>query len=152
MNMNTVQYLYCHPNLASFMILHPLTADAVLKCQVITQHSPTCWSTGQFHPIPFSLPYCINCPLHQGVRVANWVWELIIGIEMVRDRRKPKYAINRTILDTTFHKQLILRFIGIERPWNTPKTAIITQKLLQISCFLWICPPDCGLYLSFPGI
>ena len=63
-NMNMVLYLYCHPNLASFMILHPLTADAVLKCQVITQHSPTCWSTGQFHPIPFSLPYCINCPLH----------------------------------------------------------------------------------------
>ena len=62
--MNMVQYLYCHPNLASFMILHPLTADAVLKCQVITQHSPTWWSTGQFHPIPFSLPYCINCPLH----------------------------------------------------------------------------------------
>ena len=56
--------IYCHPNVASFMILHPLTADAVLKCQVITQHSPTCWSTGQFHPIPFSLPYCINCPLH----------------------------------------------------------------------------------------
>ena len=53
-NMNMVQYLYCHPNLASFMILHPLTADAVLKCQVITQHSPTCCSTGQCHPIPFS--------------------------------------------------------------------------------------------------
>ena len=52
----------------------------------------------------------------QGVRVANLVRELIIGIEMVRDRRKPKYAINRTILDKNFHKQLILRYIGIERP------------------------------------
>ena len=38
------------------------------------------------------------------------------GIETVRDRRKPKYAINRTILDKNFHKQLILRYIGIERP------------------------------------
>ena len=56
--------IYCHPNVASFMILDPLIADAVLKCQVITQHSPTCWTTGQFHLIPFSLPYCINCPLH----------------------------------------------------------------------------------------
>ena len=54
MNMNMVQYLYCHPNLVSFMILHPLTADAVLKCQVITRHSPTCCSTGQCHSIPFS--------------------------------------------------------------------------------------------------
>ena len=45
----------------------------------------------------------------QGVRVANLVWELIIGIETVRDRRKPKYAINRTMLDKNFHKQLILR-------------------------------------------
>ena len=52
----------------------------------------------------------------QGVRVAIWVRELIIGIETVRDRRKPKYAINRTILDKNFHKQLILRYIGIERP------------------------------------
>ena len=53
---------------------------------------------------------------NQGVRVANWVRELIIGIETVCDRRKPKYAINRTILDKNFHKQLILRYIGIERP------------------------------------
>ena len=52
----------------------------------------------------------------QGVRVANLVRELIIGIETVCDRRKPKYAINRTILDKNFHKQLILRYIGIERP------------------------------------
>ena len=52
----------------------------------------------------------------QGVRVANWVRELIIGIETVRDRRKPKYAINRTILDKNFHKQLILRYIGRGRP------------------------------------
>ena len=48
-------------------------------------------------------------PIEQGVRLANWVRELIIGIETVRDRRKPKYAINRTILDKNFHKQLILR-------------------------------------------
>ena len=52
----------------------------------------------------------------QGVRLANWVRELIILIETVRDRRKPKYAINRTILDKNFHKQLILKYIGIERP------------------------------------
>ena len=44
----------------------------------------------------------------QGVRVANLVRELIIGIETVRDGGKPKYAINRTILDKNFHKQLIL--------------------------------------------
>ena len=55
-------------------------------------------------------------PPTQPLRVANWVRELIIGIETVRDRRKPKYAINRTILDKNFHKQLILRYIGIERP------------------------------------
>ena len=48
----------------------------------------------------------------QGVRVANLVRELIIGIEMVSDGGKPKYAINRTILDKNFHKQLILRYIG----------------------------------------
>ena len=52
----------------------------------------------------------------QGVRVANLVRELIIGIETVCDRRKPKYAINRTILDKNFHKQLILRYIGRGRP------------------------------------
>ena len=52
----------------------------------------------------------------QGVRVANLVRELIIGIETVRDRMKPKYAIDRTSLDKNFHKQLILRYIGIERP------------------------------------
>ena len=68
--------------------------------------------------------------MKQGVRIANLVRELIIGIETVCDSRKPKYAINRTILDKNLHKQLILRYIGIERPWNTPKTAIITQKLL----------------------
>ena len=51
----------------------------------------------------------------QGVRLANWVRELIIGTETFRDRRKPKYAINRTILDKNFHKQLILRYIGTER-------------------------------------
>ena len=45
----------------------------------------------------------------QGVRVANLVRELIIGIEMVCDGGKPKYAINRTVLDKNFHKQLILR-------------------------------------------
>ena len=58
----------------------------------------------------------INVSLIQGVRVANLVRELIIGIETVRDRRKPKYAINRTILDKNFHKQLILRYIGRGRP------------------------------------
>ena len=58
----------------------------------------------------------LNIPARQGVRVANLVRELNIGIETVRDRRKPKYAINRTILDKNFHKQLILRYIGIERP------------------------------------
>ena len=52
----------------------------------------------------------------QGVRLVNWVRELIIGIETFRDGGKPKYAINRTILDKNFHKQLILRYIGIERP------------------------------------
>ena len=41
--------------------------------------------------------------VRQGVRVANLVRELIIGIETVCDRRKPKYAINRTILDNNFH-------------------------------------------------
>ena len=52
----------------------------------------------------------------QGVRLANLVRELIIGIETVRDGGKPKYAINRTILDKNFHKQLILRYIGRGRP------------------------------------
>ena len=62
----------------------------------------------------------------QGVRVANWVRELIIGIETVRDRRKPKYAINRTILDKNFHKQLILRMYWQRKAMKTPKTVIIT--------------------------
>ena len=66
----------------------------------------------------------------QGVRVAIWVRELIIGIETVCDRRKPKYAINRTILDKNFHKQLILGMYWQRGPCNTPKTVIITQKLL----------------------
>ena len=54
--------------------------------------------------------------VEQGVRLANLFRELIIGIETVCDRRKPKYAINRTILDKNFHKQLILRYIGKGRP------------------------------------
>ena len=52
--------------------------------------------------------YLIFVAGEQGVRVANWVRELIIGIETFRDGGKPKYAINRTILDKNFHKQLIL--------------------------------------------
>ena len=66
----------------------------------------------------------------QGVRVANLVRELIIGIETVRDRRKPKYAINRTILDKNFHKQLILRMYWQRKAMKTPKTVIITQEML----------------------
>ena len=58
--------------------------------------------------------------LGQGVRVANLVWELIIGIETVRDRRKPKYAINRTILDKNFHKQLILRMYWQRKAMKHP--------------------------------
>ena len=56
----------------------------------------------------------------QGVRVANRVRELIIGIETVRDRRKPKYAINRTILDKNFHKQLILRLYWQRKAMKHP--------------------------------
>ena len=59
-------------------------------------------------------------PWCQGVRVANLVWELIIGIETVRDRRKPKYAINRTILDKNFHKQLILRMYWQRKAMKHP--------------------------------
>ena len=65
-----------------------------------------------------------------GVRVANWVRELIIGIETFRDGGKPKYAINRTILDKNSHKQLILGMYWQRGPWNTPKTVIITQEML----------------------
>ena len=52
-----------------------------------------------------------NWPKHtgQGVRIANLVRVLIMGIEIVCDSMKPKYAINRTILVRNFHKQLILR-------------------------------------------
>ena len=56
----------------------------------------------------------------QGVRVANLVRELIIGIETVCDRRKPKYAINRTILDKNFHKQLILRMYWQRKAMKHP--------------------------------
>ena len=45
----------------------------------------------------------------QGVGVANLVRELIIGIEMVCDGGKPKYAINRTVLDKNFHNINCLR-------------------------------------------
>ena len=62
----------------------------------------------------------------QGVRLTNLVRELIIGIETVCDRRKPKYAINRTILDKNFHKQLILRMYWQRKAMKTPKTVIIT--------------------------
>ena len=62
----------------------------------------------------------------QGVRVPNLVRELIIGIETVRDRRKPKYALNRTILDKNFHKQLIFRLYWQRKAMKTPKTVIIT--------------------------
>ena len=56
----------------------------------------------------------------QGVRIANLVRELIIGIKTVRDRRKPKYAINRTILDKKFHKQLILRMYWQRKAMKHP--------------------------------
>ena len=56
----------------------------------------------------------------QGVRVANLVRELIIGIETVCDRRKPKYAMNRTILDKNFHKQLILRIYWQRKAMKHP--------------------------------
>ena len=56
----------------------------------------------------------------QGVRIANLVRELIIGIKTVRDRRKPKYAINRTILDKNFHKQLILRMYWQRKAMKHP--------------------------------
>ena len=62
----------------------------------------------------------------QGVRVANLVRELIIGIEMACDGGKPKYAINRTVLDKNFHKQLILRMYWQRKAMKTPKTVIIT--------------------------
>ena len=57
---------------------------------------------------------------YQGVRVANPVRELNIGIETVCDRKKPKYAINRTILDKNFHKQLILRIYWQRKAMKHP--------------------------------
>ena len=63
---------------------------------------------------------CMPFALEQGVRLANSVWELIIGIETVRDRRKPKYAMNRTILDKNFHKQLILRIYWQRKAMKHP--------------------------------
>ena len=56
----------------------------------------------------------------QGFRIAHLVRELIIGIKTVRDRRKPKYAINRTILDKNFHKQLILRMYWQRKAMKHP--------------------------------
>ena len=58
--------------------------------------------------------------VRQGVRVANLVRELNIGIETVCDRRKPKYAINRTILDKNFYKQLILRMYWQRKAMKHP--------------------------------
>ena len=74
-------------------LLQNLTLSIIITTQVITRH---------------------------GVRLANLVRELIIGIETVRDRRKPKYAINRTILDKNFHKQLILRMYWQRKAMKHP--------------------------------
>ena len=58
--------------------------------------------------------------LVQGVRITNLVLDLNVGIKTVRDRRKPKYAINRTILDKNFHKQLILRMYWQRKAMRHP--------------------------------
>ena len=57
------------------------------------------------------------------MRIANLVRVLIMGIEIVCDSMKPKYAINRTILVRNFHKQLILRMYlqrkVMKHPYNS---------------------------------
>ena len=69
---------------------------------------------------PISTALIMEKPVRQGVRVANPVRELNIGIETVCDRRKPKYAMNRTILDKNFHKQLILRIYWQRKAMKHP--------------------------------
>ena len=58
--------------------------------------------------------------MKQGVRIANLVRELIIGVKTVCDRRKPKHATKRTILDKNFHKQLILRMYWQRKAMKHP--------------------------------
>ena len=91
------------PPSSELVVLQHLVHDR--KCSIIVlgyaMHNPILHSS--------YLYISTMVTMDQGVRVANLVRELNIGIETVCDRRKPKYAINRTILDKNFHKQLILR-------------------------------------------